>query len=464
MTELWRLGTAELSRRLARREISPVQLLETAMERIGRLDPVLNAIVALNPAAREEAVASERRHAAGTPLGPLDGIPFTVKDNLLVAGMPAVWGSRLFRSHVPTEDELPVARLRRAGAIVVGKTNVPELTLQGYTDNAVFGPTRNPWDTRLTPGGSSGGGVASVAAGMVSFAIGTDGGGSIRRPAGYAGLVGLRPSTGAVARDGGFPHILLDCEVVGPITRTVEDAALVFRMLAGPDRRDRLSLFARPQACLAPKRVLFVPRFGDRPCDPAILASAASFATTLRELGHEVEEDAVPFDLAATEELWSTISRVAARYVTERHGDNVTPAIAAMARDAQGIAATDYLDALERLRRFRAEIARLFERVDIVMTPSSAAMPWPAEEPYPATIGGRDAGPRGHAVYTAWVNLCGHPAIGVPAAPAPSGLPIGVQLVADFGQDDALLALAAQLEVALGWSARWSALAETCGG
>jgi aspartyl-tRNA(Asn)/glutamyl-tRNA(Gln) amidotransferase subunit A len=461
MTRLWQHGVAELSRLLARRAVSPRELLESALARIELLDPALNAVIAIDrDAAAAAAERAEARWRAGTPRSPVDGIPFTVKDNLLAADLPAVWGSRLFRTYVPEHDELPVGRLREAGAIVIGKTNVPELTLQGFTDNEVFGATRNPWDPHLTPGGSSGGAAASVAAGITSFAIGTDGGGSIRRPAGYTGLVGLKPSTGAVARGGGFPHILFDCEVVGPLTRTVEDAALVFRVLAGPDRRDRLSLFERPPPRVGPKRILYVPCFGDRPCDPAIRARVDEAARLLSELGHAVETAAdLPFALEPLDGIWATLTRVGAALVVARHGEGAWPDIARMAREGAAIGATVYLEAIERLRRFRAEAAALFERIDVVLTPSSAAMPWPIGRAFPPEIDGREAGPRGHAIYTGWVNLCGHPAIGLPAEPHPNGLPIGYQLVGDFGADEALLAVAAQIEAARPWTDRWPALA-----
>ena len=173
-------------------------------------------------------------------------MPLTVKDNIHVGGLRATWGSRLFADHVAAEDELAVARVRGQGAVIIGKTNCPEFTLQGYTDNLLFGPTRNPWNTSLTPGGSSGGAVAAVASGLAPLALATDGGGSIRRPASHTGLVGLKPSIGRVARVGGFPAILHDMEVIGPIARTTADAALLLSVIAGPDPRDRASLvFAR---------------------------------------------------------------------------------------------------------------------------------------------------------------------------------------------------------------------------
>ncbi len=202
---LWSLSAADLARAYAARELSPPEVLDAVLDRCDAVNPKINAIVTLDrEGAREAARASERRWRAGTARGPLDGVPLTVKDNIPVRGLPTTWGSRVLADYVPTEDELPVARLRAQGVIILGKTNVPEFTLQGYTNNPLFGVTRNPWDLRLTPGGSSGGAVAAVAAGLGPLAIGTDGGGSIRRPAGHAGLVGLKPSTGRVARTRGL--------------------------------------------------------------------------------------------------------------------------------------------------------------------------------------------------------------------------------------------------------------------
>src|SRR3954464_9546762 len=226
----------------ARRALSPVEALEAILARIARLNPRLNAIVALDEAgARAAARASEARWQAGTPLSPLDGVALTVKDNIAVAGLPCAWGSPIFRDFVPERDELPVARARAAGMVVLGKTNVPEFTLQGYTDNTVYGVTRNPWNLALTPGGSSGGAVAAVASGLGPLALGTDGGGSIRRPASHAGLVGLKPSIGRGPRCDGLTARLLALEPQGPMARTTAALVAVLALLSPPDARDPAS-------------------------------------------------------------------------------------------------------------------------------------------------------------------------------------------------------------------------------
>src|SRR5262245_58547451 len=199
---LWQWSATELAAGYRKGKASPVEALEAVLGRLHEVNPRLNAVITLDrDGARAAAAASAGRWRSGEQYGALDGVPITIKDCLLVAGLRTTWGSRPYADHGPGADETPVARLRAAGAVIVGKTNVPEFTVQGYTDNPLFGPTRNPWNTALTPGGSSGGAVAAVASGIGAFAIGTDGGGSIRRPASHTGLVGFKPSRGAVPRD-----------------------------------------------------------------------------------------------------------------------------------------------------------------------------------------------------------------------------------------------------------------------
>ena len=234
MTPLWQFSAGELGAAYRDKRSTPSEALQAVLARIDEVNPQINAIVTLDrTGAQADAQASDRRMATGKLLSLLDGVPVTIKDSILVGGMRATWGSRLYAEHIPETDEEPVGRLRAAGAIILGKTNVPEFTLHGYTDNVLFGTTRNPWDLALTPGGSSGGAVAAVASGCGPVALGTDGGGSIRRPAAHTGLVGFKPSRGAVPRANGFPAILHDFEVAGPIARRVGDIVIAMEILAG---------------------------------------------------------------------------------------------------------------------------------------------------------------------------------------------------------------------------------------
>ncbi|WP_260500169.1 amidase [Aquabacterium sp. J223] len=244
---LWRLGVQALTQGYAEGRFTPADALQAVLQRLQAVQPTLNPVATLDAErALQAAQASTQRWQAGAPRSALDGVPVSVKDSLVTGGLRTTWGSRVFEQQVPVDDELPVARLRQAGALLFAKTNVPEFTVQGYTDNGLFGTTRNPWNPALTPGGSSGGAVCAVASGVGPLALATDGGGSIRRPAGHCGLVGLKPTTGRIPRHGGLPEILLHFEVVGPIGRTVADVATMLDVLAGPDRRDAASLHLPP--------------------------------------------------------------------------------------------------------------------------------------------------------------------------------------------------------------------------
>ncbi len=463
-TPHWCLTAQQLADKFAAGEISPVDFLEQTLDRIGRLNPAINAIIAMDEtAARAAAIESQQRLRSGRSRGPLEGIPLTVKDHILVKGLVACWGSKLFIDFVPEKDELPVARLRQAGAIILGKTNVPEFTLAEYTDNPVHGVTRNPWNLDLTPGGSSGGAVASVAAGLVPLAIGTDGGGSIRRPASHTGLVGFKPSIGRVARCDGFPKILLDMEVCGPFGRTVGDAKMVFDAMSGPSRRDRRSNLVRnANATPGKKKILYVERFGNAPLDPDVASSVNAAADVFSDLGHEVVAGELPFDLADVTQAWPKVGAVGISYLFDLHAnaaDLVSERYRELNASGRAITAAEYLGVIETIDRFRGQVGMAFEGIDLIMTPTAAALPWSADIPFPDVIDGQTVGRRGHAVYTGWVNVCGHPAINLPAAPSQSGLPIGFQLIGDFAEDEMLFDLAAQYERVTPWFNRWPAYA-----
>jgi len=459
------VAATTLSRLLERREISAAELAEDFLAARARLDPLLNAIVACDPdAVRVHARQADERIAAGRRLGPLDGLPVTVKDNIHVAGLPASWGSRLYQGFVPPRDDVGIARLRAAGANIVAKTNTPEFALAAHTDNLVFGATRNPWDTRLTPGGSSGGAVAALAAGMAPLAVGTDAGGSIRRPAAYAGVVGLRPSTGRIPRVHGFPALAQDFQVLAPAARTVDDAYLLFRAMAGPDPRDHASLaFAEAlpadlsEQALPRARIRCVLRVGSDPVDPQVCASVESAARALAALGHSVEEGPAPYDLAQVDRAWSTLSTAGlARVVAQHDGwqEKVHPGSRAAAEKGLRVTAFQYMDALAAVQELRAALARFFETADFLLTPSSASLPWPIGEPYPRRIDGREAGPRTAAPFVTFVNAAALAAVSLPAAPSAEGPPIGIQLVARYGADVQLLRLAREFEQAAPWSDR----------
>jgi aspartyl-tRNA(Asn)/glutamyl-tRNA(Gln) amidotransferase subunit A len=342
---------------------------------------------------------------------------------------------------------------------------VPEFALEGYTANPIFGVTRNPWNTELTPGGSSGGAVASVAAGITPLAIGQDGGGSIRRPASHTGLVGLKPSLSAVPREHVLPSLLLDFEVIGPLARTVADARMLFDVMRGPATVDRSSLAAAQAASTAPApgslRILYVERFGSAPLDAQIAASVGEAVRRLQALGHSVRTGALPLDLDFFGEAWPQIGQIGLAQLFDRQPTWAAQASTKyldLAEKGRALPAARLWQILEQVKQLRRDSVPLFANTDVIVLPSAAALPWKAEDAYPTYIDGQEVGPRGHAVYTGWVNAAGLPGLALPCAPSREGLPIGMQLVGRYGSDDMLLRLGEAYESAHPWADRWPAL------
>ena len=444
-TALWSLSATELAAGYLAGEFSPDDALEAVLERLDAVNPLINAVISVDRnGAHTAAAQSSARWRAGAPLSALDGIPVTIKDNLFVRGLPATWGSLAHQTFVPDVDEPAVARLRGAGLVILGKTNVPEFTLQGYTDNLVFGTTRNPHARERTPGGSSGGAAAAVAAGIAPIAIGTDGGGSLRRPAAHCGLFAFKPSIGQIARHGGFPAILADFEVIGPIARHPNDLAAVFDLLRGFDARDPRSLSANAPwvEFPTPLRVGYFRQIGTAPVDPAISAAADAFADALERDGCAVRSIESPFDLSATGTAWSNVAAVGLAWYLDKHPEivgRVGANAAATAAAGRSKSTTDYVDGLAFAAQSRIDAAALFETFDLLLCPATAALAWPAGEAFPAMIDGQRVGPRGHAIFTAWMNVAGLPVVTVPVAMTREDGGIGMQLVAASGQDRTLL-------------------------
>lgn len=456
---LWRLDATQLLQGYRSGRFTPVDAVQSCLQHIARWQPHTNAFVCVAAdAALRGAQASAQRWAAGAPQGPLDGVPVSLKDNLHAAGLPTTWGSALLRGFVPAQDELPVARLRAAGALFLGKTNLPEFAMQGYTANRVAGITRNPWDVSLTPGGSSGGAAAAVAAGCGPLALATDGGGSTRRPASHTGLVGFKPSSGRVPRAGGLPEIFLGHEVVGTLARSVRDVLLMDGALSGQ------AAAAQPGA--AGNRILYVPRFARHPVDADIAALTQRAAHDLAALGYAVDE-APAWDLAEdVNALWPTLSAAGlawmlaqpARFAefagtppdTRLCGDAAQAALQA-GREAGATALFEVLAAVHALQQ---KLDVVFATHDFIMTPAAAALPWAADQTHPAQIDGTKTGPRGHALFTAFANAAGLPAMALPCGQV-GGLPVGLQLVGRPDADAALLATALRYEAQHPWAGAW---------
>ncbi|MEJ0020784.1 MAG: amidase [Acetobacteraceae bacterium] len=460
----WQLDATAMSALIDERTITPLQLLDQALARLDALEPALNAFTHVDrDGAMAAAGAATARQASGRRLGKLDGIPVSVKDNIFVAGMPARWGSLLFRDHVPDRDDICVERLRAAGAVIIGKTTTPEFALLGRTHSRLSGISRNPWDLSLTPGGSSGGAVASVAAGVTPLAVGTDMGGSTRLPASYTGLVGLRPSSGRLPRRFGFPPTAIDFQAICPFARTMRDLGLLYDVLAGPDPRDPYSQRFPPAPEVASDRVLRIGWFTAIDAEgatPEVAATVAAAVEALTGAGCEVAAVSAPYDLARLRASHGTLTAAAAARIVARFPDrwreDTTEVVRATAERGLALSAASYVDALDALAAWRCDLTAGWGDYDALVLPAAAAPAWRAEDEAPPGLTAATQG-----MFGAWVNAAGLSGISVPGAPHPDGRPIGVQIVAPFGHDAVVLEIARRLEALAPWADRWPALAFT---
>jgi aspartyl-tRNA(Asn)/glutamyl-tRNA(Gln) amidotransferase subunit A len=450
--ELWRYSAAESGAALRAGRVSPPQLLEACLERLAATSALNAVCFADRDGARRAAQQSAGRYRAGRALSPVDGVPVVVKDNLFVGGLPATWGSRRWRGFVPERDDICAERLRAAGAVIVGKTNTPELAMSSNTDNLVFGVTRNPHDLRLTPGGSSGGTAAAVAAGVVPFGLGTDSGGSIRAPASLSGLYGLRPTNGRVPRAFGFPPLALDFQVIGRMARTLEDMTAYFGVLAGADVRDPASLLTPAHPALQAPRVGWFASVDGAAAEAQAIEHLDAAAGALAAAGLAVAQVRAPYALAPISEIWGVLVSAgvaAAQETAPQPGEQLTDGIAGLAAGAAGISGVEYCRTVSAVTATRRAISAAWPDADVLLTPALPTAAWPAGLGAPPEIAGQAAAPGAVSAFLQWVNLMGYPAICVPAGRYRDGRPCGVQLVARPGHERTLFAVAAALDSAL---------------
>ena len=433
-----------------------------ALRRIERLDGPVNAFVSVDPTdalARGEAI--DRRIAAGEHL-PLAGVPVAIKDCVWVKGRTVTQGSNLFKDFVAPEDAIAVGRLIAAGAVVVGMVNTPEFASKGQTTNLLHGATRHPLNTALTPGGSSGGSVAAVAAGMVPFALGTDAGGSTRRPSAHTGLVGFKPSFGAIPYGPGFEEPFFGIACTCPIARTVAEVAMAFEVMAGPDAGDPHSAFVEPDADIdiSALSIGYSPKWGlDVPVDREVAESVATCVERLRQAGFQIVEHDPEWPDGAAEAGLNPLqhSGLAALHgeAWRKAPDLIDPDLGTQIAAGFAFSGPDVARALVLSERVAAAAARYFSLggIDAALGPTTPCTAWPVERIGPATIDGIAVGPRGHAVFTPLFNHSRQPAISIPCGVDHAGLPIGLQIVMPRLKDRRLLRLAAAIEAALGLQA-----------
>ena len=461
--ELAFLSAVEQARLVRHGEVSSTELVTASLERIERIDPTLNAFVTV---CGDEALATAASIDSTPGDAPFRGVPIGVKDLAPTAGIRTTYSSRAYADHVPDFDSAVVRRIRDAGFVIVGKTNTPEFGTVAFTESDLNGVTRNPWNTELTPGGSSGGAAAALAAGLVPAAHATDGGGSIRIPASCCGLFGLKPSRGRVstAPFGAFEGL----STAGPLTRSVEDAANLLDVLAGYEPGD--PWWAPPpdepfaNAIAAPPRRLRIAVTSSPPVDvpvhPECIAAVTAAADLLAELGHEVREGTPPWRESGLFDLFIAVWQVGPALHPVGDLSLLTPLNRELVETSRAASAADFGRSVAALQMLARRIVSFWNDVDVVLTPTLALPPVP--------IGWQDAVagaiPQLHrntefTPFTSVANLTGLPAMSLPLHWTPDGLPVGVQAIGPPAADALLLSLAAEIESVRPWAERRPALA-----
>jgi Asp-tRNA(Asn)/Glu-tRNA(Gln) amidotransferase A subunit family amidase len=460
------LSLCEMTEAIRQKRISSVELVDAHIARIEQLNPKLNAYVHTHfDEARNEAKAADAAIGVATnlqPLGPLHGVPISMKSSIDVAGWRCECGSRLRRDYVAAADAPLVARLRTAGAVILGNTNVPEFLMAWETDNLLYGRTNSPWNFERTPGGSSGGEAAAISSGCSAGGIGSDGGGSIRVPSHFSGICGLKPTPGRVPATGHFPGSagpFAQMGVVGPMARTMSDVTRMFEVVAGPDPGD---------PCAAPVparrwsdaelRKLRVGYFVEHELAPVTSETAAAVrkaAEALRSQGFQVVEW-VPENLDRAWKLWWNLFGRAGQMAFSPMLDGQDGEMSQVLREFRArvaqeppLSATELLDTLLERDVLRARFLAKMEEFPILLCPVSSIPAFRHGE-REWTIHGRNVKYLKAMAYSQWFNLLGNPGAVVPCSQSPEGLPIGVQVVARPWEDETALAVAAKIEVACG--------------
>lgn len=457
------LSATELAALIRTKQVSPVEVTSAVLDRLEALQPTLNAFcLVAHDVARAAAREAEIAVMKGEPLGPLQGVPLSVKDVIFTRALRTTGGSRLFAEAVPEEDAIAVARIRAAGAVLLGKTNTSEFGHKGITDNALFGITRNPWDPSRTPGGSSGGAAAAVASGIGPLALGTDGGGSIRIPAAFCGVYGLKPSWGRVPQHAGFPG-WERLSQTGPITRTVRDAALLLDVIAGSDDRDLDSLPREAgsyvDACdgdIKGLHVAWSPDLGYAAVDPVVLAICENAAAEFESLGCHVEVVNPGWENLEGAFITIVAAQLYAAWANELEtsGSLMDPSLVKFLRRGATVSARDYLSAHTRVRTYWLEVLAFLARFDLLLTPTVAVPPFLAGESVPREIAGHEVSVLGWMPFTYPFNLTGQPAATVPAGWSAERLPVGLQIVGRRHADRTVLAASSAFEAACPWRER----------
>ena len=454
----------KLLRLLVERKVSPVELTQLFLDRIERLNPQLNAFVTV---AADEALTAakdaERALSSGKQQGALFGLPIAIKDTQMTRGIRTTLGSLAFKHQVPKRDATVVRRVREAGAIILGKTNAPELGIVGTCENRLGEPGRNPWNLDCTPGGSTGGGAAALAASLCPLATGSDGGGSIRIPSHFCGIYGLKPTQGRVSHFTGVdgPHMPNIFSQNGPIARTVKDAALLLQVMAVHDPNDPVPLRESPPDFIAALdhevkglRIAWSPDFGFANVEGEVELVTDAAAQLFRQLGCRVEKTNLaispPYDAFGYLGAADTFSRLGS--LLDTHRDQLTEYALFWLEYGAKVTAADYAAALGRIDYLKAQMNALFEDYDLLLSPTACFPAFPYGE-FPGEWKPGLAFPDQYwnGAFTLPINAIGHAAASIPAGFSSKGLPIGLQIVGRKGDEETVLAASAAFEEAQPW-------------
>lgn len=469
--ELCYTPAVDLGQLIRGRKLSAVEVADAFLSRIEAVNPRLNAYVTLDPVwTRRHAEAADEALARGEQTSPLHGVPFSIKDLNWTKGIRTTYGSNALKTFVPEQDDVIVERMLRSGCVPLGKTNTPEFGWLAITDNEVFGRTNNPWDLTRTSSGSSGGAAVAAAAGLAPISLGSDGGGSIRHPAAFCGIFGLKPSFGLIPNnplsDGWF-----SLSHQGPLTRTVADAAAAMDVLAGFDGRYMYSAPLPPQNFLANLqhnlkglRVVFTPDFGFTPVEASVRKAFDDAVPAFRELGCVVSP-ASP-DMRDTREIfkWVMFGELVGadlRHIRPDGTSDLNPALHQFIMKRKDLLARDYMKGMEMRRALIARVHEFFTKFDLLLTPSMAIPPFTHPKTmseYPHTVNGTEVGSQGWHPFTFPFNLTGQPAATVPCGFNAEGLPLGLQIVGRKFEDLLVLQASAAFEAARPWAQKKPAL------
>lgn len=456
------LSAIELASAVSQGALSTRVVAEAFIARLEAVNPQINAIVYWNrDSIIDQMSAVSDRLQRGERL-PLAGVPVAVKDNLWVEGWPVTQGSRLFERFIPSHDAFAVAQLRQAGAVILGIANCPEFACRGVTTNKVYGPTKNPWNLGRTPGGSSGGSASAVSARLCPIALGTDAGGSIRRPAAHTGTVGFMPSCGAVPSTRGFVDPAFGNNTIGIIARDVNDIDQVMNLMTvnhpGTAPVPSLgfgALCSRPPESVSELRIGYSADLGlDTLVDPDVERAVSSAVKALLRYGAKVQDASPAWPENMSERRIEALERVALAAIYgdryELYPELFDPDVGSQIQEGMGLSGVDVAHALFFREALQRHFSQCFQEIDVLLCPATPVTAWPLGQAWPGEIAGQAAGPRDHAAFTWLINQVFAPACSVPCGLGADGLPIGIQVIAPRLRDKDVLEVAQDLQRALG--------------